>query len=147
MKGSIIPQPLWAHSSTELSNPRQLRSDNQTISAPSFSAVHSLWTKLCLAGGPWPSCRQITSAVWNVKELLRAQIVPHVPLYLICTRPELGMSIPNNLTSTSERQYDSLDDESRNTKQTALNRLLPCLPFLRQLTSHESSKQTKSKPR
>lgn len=98
--GSSIPQPLWGHWSMESSDPWQFKSDSQTLSAPWLVAVHSLFENLCFTGAPWCSWRHITSADRYVKSCT-AQIVPHVPLYLICTWPTWGVSIPNKRTSTS----------------------------------------------
>lgn len=98
--GSIIPQPLWGHSSMDSSYPWQFKSDSHTLSAPWLVAVHSLFENLCFTGGPWRSWRHITSADRYVKSGT-AQIVPHVPLCLTCTWPACDVSIPNKRTSTS----------------------------------------------
>lgn len=97
---SSLPQPLWGHSPTEFSNPWQFRLDSHTLSAPRLVAVHSLFPKMFFIGGLWPSCLHITFAVWYGRPR-HAQIVPHVLLYLTCTWPALGVSIPTKRTSTS----------------------------------------------
>ena len=107
--GPIIPQPLWGHSSMVSSFPWQFKSDNHTLSAPWLVAVHSLFENLCFTGGPWRSCRHITSADRYVKSCT-AQIVPHVPLYLTCTWPACDVSIPNKRTSTSAVKVRSMTE-------------------------------------
>ena len=97
---SSLPQPLWGHSSTEFSNPWQFRLDSHTLLAPRLVAVHSLFPKMFFIGGLRPSCLHITFAVWYGRPR-HAQIVPHVPLYLTCTWPALGVSIPTKRASTS----------------------------------------------
>lgn len=103
---SSLPQPLWGHSSTEFSNPWQFRLDSHTLSAPRLVAVHSLFMKLYFVGDLWPSCLHITFPVWYVR-CRPAQIVPHVPLYLTCTWPALGVSIPTKRTSTSVKNHST----------------------------------------
>lgn len=93
------PKTLRLHWSREASNPWQFIWANQVFFAPWVECGHFLLRKLSFKGGPCCSCRHITSADRYDKSWYTAQITPHVPLYLTCKWPTLGVFIPNKRTS------------------------------------------------
>ena len=95
---SIPPKTLRVHWLRETSNPWHCIWINQTNTVPWIDCGHLSLMKLSFKGGPWCSCRHNTSADWYVKSS-SAQITPHLPLYLNCTWPTLGVFIPNKRTS------------------------------------------------
>ena len=96
---STPPKNLRLHWSREASNPWQFIRANQVFFTPWIEGGHFLLRKLSFKGDPWCSCRHITSPDRYVKSWCAVQTAPHVPLYLTCKWPTLGVFIPNRRTS------------------------------------------------
>ena len=131
---SSPPKNFRLHWFRETSKPWHCISVSQTDMVPWIDCWHLSLMKLSIKGGPWCSCRHITSAAWYVKSST-AQIAPHLPLYLICKRPTLGVFIPSKRTSKPVK-------DSWMTVLWNSMRYCPCMLWMKRICPTNSTENT-----